>query len=68
MTPEPKNHVFLRSEIRDAITAAALTLALAGRAGATYPPGYVDGHMDALRTLAVALGIELPPQNGTVQR
>ena len=63
MTPDPRNHILLRSEIRDAITAAALTLALAERAGATYPPGYIDGHMDALRSVAVALGIELPQDN-----
>lgn len=33
MTTDPKPHLYLRSEIRDAISSAALTLALAERAG-----------------------------------
>ncbi len=58
--PDPRNHMFLRSEIRDVFTAVAATLALAERAGAVFPDGYRDGQMDALRTVAAALGIELP--------
>lgn len=58
--PDPRNHMFLRSEIRDVLTAVAATLALAERAGAVLPEGYRAGQMDALRAVAVALGIELP--------
>ena len=28
MTPDPRNHIFLRSEIRDAIIAAGLVMAM----------------------------------------
>ena len=57
---DPKPYLLLRSEIRNAITAAELALEQAERAGATFPPGYRDGHKAALLAAAVTLGVELP--------
>lgn len=64
---DPRNHMYLRSEIRDMLTAIALVVRNAEAMGAD--PAYAAGCMDTLRTVAVSFGIQLPPADDrTVQR
>lgn len=56
---EPKNHVFLRSEIRDQVTALALVMARASSVCAV-PAEYAAGYTDALIAVLVTFGVELP--------
>lgn len=65
--PEPRNHMYLRSEIRDMLTAIALVMRDAEVVGAD--AAYAAGYLDALRTVAASFGVELPPaHDGPVQR
>ncbi len=51
---EPKNHVFLRSELRSILAALAL-------AGGTSSGDFADGFNAALLAVAVAVGLEDAP-------
>jgi hypothetical protein len=58
MTPEPQNHLFLRSELRALLTAVAMAAA-----GGNHSEEYEAGFAAAVTSIAVGLGIEgLPPQ------
>lgn len=59
---EPKNHMYLRSELRDIIAAVQLasTSSLRGAADA-YGDAYAQGFEDALRSVSVALGLLFEP-------
>lgn len=65
---EPRNHMYLRSEIRDQVTALALVMARCQRCGHV-PPDYAAGYMDALVAVLTTFGVELPPplQRGEVR-
>jgi hypothetical protein len=57
-TPEPKNHVFLRSELRALLSAIGLTAA-----GCQPSEEYAAGFSAALTAMSVGLGLEdLPAQ------
>lgn len=64
---EPKNYMFLRSEIRDQVTALALVMVRASTVCAV-PAEYAAGYMDALTAVLVTFGVELPAhlQHGRV--
>jgi len=59
--PDPKPHVYLRSEITSTVTALALCAAGMAAAGAG-DPVYTQGYIDALRAVLVAFGVEMPSQ------
>jgi hypothetical protein len=59
MTPEPKNYMYLRSEIRSQVAALALAAANVGAAGCVNVE-YAAGYIDALRAVLVTFGVELP--------
>jgi hypothetical protein len=61
-TPLPKNHMYLRTEIRDMVTAIALAHTTTVRAAGTVSPDYTAGYMDALTAVLATFGIELPSQ------
>lgn len=56
---EPKNYMFLRSEIRDQVTALALVMVRASTVCAV-PAEYAAGYTDALTAVLVTFGVELP--------
>ena len=59
---EPKNHMYLRSELRDIIAAVRLAsvCSLRGIADAE-SDAYAQGFEDALRSVSVALGLLFEP-------
>jgi len=59
--PDPKPHVYLRSEITSTVTALALCATNMSAAGAANPD-YTAGYIDALRAVLVAFGVEMPSQ------
>lgn len=59
---EPKNHLYLRSELRDIIAAVQLASASSLRGAAdAYSDAYAQGFDDALRSISVALGLLFEP-------
>jgi hypothetical protein len=60
MTPEPKNHLFLRSELR-ALLAAVAMAAAAGNPSSEFAAGFAA----ALDAVAVGIGLEDVPAQRT---